>query len=573
MQNIDKHNAEEWFFEYFEGNLSQDEQLAVHAFVAANPELQTDFKAWESSFVQAEEQDYPLAAELLASERGAIWMKWAMGFFLMAGTALSLSMITNGISSRDRFVSESSETAPTVAFDATKNESSSQKLEVVGQNSHPTQSSTAHRPTSLILTSSTATPNLPTAVNNMNGLANSSKLADNNSSENKNDFEWTGVTPRHPYGGRGSMLNPADLALEEAIGKFEPEKKNSLKRQSGDIDDRFENRVYHGDQKTAMQKLHDKLSKAFQQPLGLTNLRDPQFAIDLYPHMLAANPAFAGNLHHTRVQVGARSLRTALEPTNMQGHFAIDGYIAKLKTGIGFTVEYSGIMNGTIQQVRTGIIISPKFQLKRNVSLEPALAYNLGTVHTGWNRISTPISFETDRNVVVPVNSNILDTSTHMKWQHDVSGGILLNTKSFHAGASFKNVGRPYLTQVRQELLANIEGARMPWEFNVHIGTDYRFHANHQVVISPYALLHYRAGRTEAFAGSFFRLHNFVAGGSLSSALNSNLQIGFEARNVRFFYTFDHSDSQLYAKKYSSHALTMRFIMGIKKGPEAILQH
>jgi len=569
MQNIDKHNAEEWFFDYFEGNLSHDEQLAVQAFVAANPEFHADFKAWESSFVQVEEQDYPLAAELLASERGAIWMKWAMGFFLLAGTALSLSMITNGISSKDKFISDHGAHAPMLVVRNQKNGSTT-----IGSHSSPASSATTSsnsQQSSMrnAFTNSSARSTAEASTSHHTADA-ASAIFNTNEAET---VEWTGVIPQHPYGGRGSMRNPANLALEDAIGKFQPEQKNNMKRQSGDLDDRFENRVYHGDQKSALQKLHDKLSKAFQQPLGLTNLHDPQFGIDLYPNMLAANPAFAGNLEHSRAQFGVRSLRTALEPTNMQGHFAVDGFIPKIKTGIGFTAEYSGIMNGTIQQVRTSIIVSPKIQLRRDMTLAPAIAYSLGTVHTGWNRISNPMSFETDRNVVVPVNPHMLDTTKHMTWQHDISGGVLFNSKRFHAGASFRNIGRPALTHMRTELITQNESTRLPVEFTVHVGTDYRFHANHQVVLSPYALMVHRGGRTETFAGSFVRLHKFVAGANLSTALNTNLQIGFEARNTRLLYTFDHSDSQLFAKKYSSHALTLRIIMGVKRGPQAILQH
>jgi hypothetical protein len=51
MKNLVHDNIEEVFFNYYEGNMSEDEKVALFSFLDKNPSLYQDFTFWKDSYV------------------------------------------------------------------------------------------------------------------------------------------------------------------------------------------------------------------------------------------------------------------------------------------------------------------------------------------------------------------------------------------------------------------------------------------------------------------------------------------------------------------------------------------
>ncbi|MFN6944111.1 MAG: hypothetical protein ACK4ND_04120 [Cytophagaceae bacterium] len=51
MRTISKHNLDEWLFDYFENQLSLEEQVELHSFLEINPECMEEYELWKETYV------------------------------------------------------------------------------------------------------------------------------------------------------------------------------------------------------------------------------------------------------------------------------------------------------------------------------------------------------------------------------------------------------------------------------------------------------------------------------------------------------------------------------------------
>jgi type IX secretion system PorP/SprF family membrane protein len=568
MNNLDEH-----LFAYFEGEMNPADKLALEQFVAGNPEAAREFNAWEATMVVAEEQEYPLAGELLSGGAGSAWMRWSMGLLLFAGTGLSLFMITEGISGRDRAASGSE----SLAYHTQPTQSA---ITVIKQDDETTTTTTYQQG------NSTTNPVFTEVFGTPDAEADGNTVAENVSTSTGSIVHTTTSTnavwgdPESGYrygreGGRGSYkpgLNNA--ALEEAMDYFNKPTASNQRRYRGDYDDALENKVYRSEKESLAKRMRDKLAKTFRQPLGIVNLKDPYFVMPDYRGVTEVNPAFTGSLNVTRFKVSSRGRWLGTDQQSVGGSIGLDGYMKPLKTGIGLNLNYDAMLDGRIGGLEAGLTLSPKFQLSREVWLETGIRYTFGTRMTNWDRMPASGAFELPDGVVMPNQLSGYSDPMEVKHYHDLSAGVLLNTKKFYVGISGSNLLRPAV-RVLGETFAPVPESdyRLPAQFSLQAGTDYRFHSNYQVVISPYAILSHRNGVNTALMGTFVRLNHFITGASVNNRLDFAVMAGFETRNIRMGYTYDRNTSAIYDKKLGSHSITTRVLLGKRGGVEPILKY
>jgi type IX secretion system PorP/SprF family membrane protein len=84
MRLINEHNADEWMFDFYEGNLNAGEQQQLEAFLESNPSFQSDFVAWKHSYIKREDKELAYIDQLyLGGAAGAAgWFKWGIGIFV-----------------------------------------------------------------------------------------------------------------------------------------------------------------------------------------------------------------------------------------------------------------------------------------------------------------------------------------------------------------------------------------------------------------------------------------------------------------------------------------------------------
>jgi len=62
-------NIDRWLFEYVEGNLTQQQEEQLEAFIQENPELELDLDSWEGAKIEQVEYTFPNQEELFREEK------------------------------------------------------------------------------------------------------------------------------------------------------------------------------------------------------------------------------------------------------------------------------------------------------------------------------------------------------------------------------------------------------------------------------------------------------------------------------------------------------------------------
>jgi hypothetical protein len=90
---ITRNNIDELLFEYFEGNLSENQKGRLMNFIHHNPEFNEDFSSWAQSYSHKNEdtEDYGITSKLLRQEPGQFQISQKM---VLLSVALMVSFIT-----------------------------------------------------------------------------------------------------------------------------------------------------------------------------------------------------------------------------------------------------------------------------------------------------------------------------------------------------------------------------------------------------------------------------------------------------------------------------------------------
>ena len=96
MKAINLQTLDEWLFDYFENNLSEDERILLTEFLNQNPVCKTDFDAWKLSYVKEPEFMYSKTEQLLKKNTGGSWFNRGNSqifFMLLAGGIITIICI------------------------------------------------------------------------------------------------------------------------------------------------------------------------------------------------------------------------------------------------------------------------------------------------------------------------------------------------------------------------------------------------------------------------------------------------------------------------------------------------
>jgi hypothetical protein len=95
MRVISAEHIDEWFFDYFEGNLNAAEKKQLTAFLHSNPLLKTDYDAWKNSYIHEQEIVYPGMGKLLITKPKVSPKQMISLAALFLAAVLSLYWIAN----------------------------------------------------------------------------------------------------------------------------------------------------------------------------------------------------------------------------------------------------------------------------------------------------------------------------------------------------------------------------------------------------------------------------------------------------------------------------------------------
>jgi type IX secretion system PorP/SprF family membrane protein len=524
-------NIDRWFFEYVEGNLSPKQEEQFHIFLEQHPELEEELEEWESVRTYSSAPTINTAHLLKSSPIN--------NYLVISLTAITLIAFL--------FWGYSSLYQPSVQYSKKTLELSTLENDsYVKYNFKPTSNN--HK------TLQTET-NHQIAQNNIfpkTGLSNktSTIIVTNNHSDEKQKNTFSNLTlPLSHLEKQVVSKNLPDIisALEarheDNPGSISISKNTTTTRSNQQFKRRFT---------TAMRKA----KKMADQPIALSNSRDPHFHI---PNKAGfqSNFGMAGTLLRDRFQLTTRNQWVGSENQQLINHVSWDSYIYTLRGGIGIDMTYSDFNGGAINNYEAALTYSPKFSVSKNISIEPALRFKMGTIDLNQNSSIIGRSIEINRRNVLtifpdgetPIGSQLL--------YRDLGTGVLINTKWFYAGLNLDNIRRHY-NNIHTSNISNKHRAAL--HFSGIIGTDYT-PVGKDGRYSTYLFYQKFEALNELWAGANVQWNFIEIGGGFSSNLDFGSSIGIKLDQFSIHYNLDYLTSQIAEKQILSHQFTMRYLL------------
>lgn len=598
---ITKENIEERMFEYHEGLLSPEDMRAVESFVEANPEYQVDFDAWKDSYVTADKDKYAYIDALLAGT-GSLWLKWTSILLLLVGSGFALfygfsnfagstdnSSSSNNSSSSSTlaandFKEQDNESKQTSSYNlgydendngtedlkesnqfasqedssSVKDESSDKHVMAFGNNSNVKRYSgqnSSYKKSNAFKSGSTYNSGDSYTSSDESDDANSTlKLKSHKGSQELNSVAYQGAeiqsTPeRFKPNKLNKRSNPiadvSNLALAQAVEFFNDDASggaNQFNYESSNFPTlSLSNRTAKKYGKEGgLASIIRRISRQFslKNPYGLRNSGDPYFVNPQFASAMNVNGGFAGAYNGLRTTAAYYYSDGAHLST-----LALDTRIGKkFSIGIGLINNYGFTTNQTFNTefASSRLIISPKIQLNKDVSLEPI-------VSIGYAALS-------ERNTIFSGPG-----ASFQKLQ--LGAGAMLNSQNFYMGVNFDNV-----TSAGLDYNPSIFGDPGTMRFTAVLGTDYKYSPRSAGSFSPYLMLTQQGRQTNLWAGAKAKIGKFICGASYGNHGEAAAMIGLQTNTIRIGLYGDYRSSWYTPNKILSAGGTFRLLLGKEHG-------
>ena len=410
-------NFDRWMFDYKEGNLSGAEKEAFEKFLIQNPEFEIEADAWSNSFVQTEEFVYPNAGELEKDNRFvAGWYGYAAAAIalLLIGTSViyfnrnNASPEVEGFAANHDVVAEGLDHSSTISARDFENTHAS-LIEDLNDNANNESLNLAINNNNAVQVNNNNGNNIDpnVLVNNNNLNANNNFNGNNNSNNGSNGNNVLNGTndPNVNLNGNGpdyannnhnneiaepefsaNMTDPtaSQLSMDQEISKFDDVDYNS--KYQGNPDGSSMNfdvadvNIKYDFKNSKLKRFWRKIERMFDYPVGLTNLRDPDY---LMPNnsVVASNPGFTGGMLRPRTEINYRNQWFGNEMNSQQMTLSFDNYFYQMRGGVGVQFNAKDYGYGEFGDYSMSLMYSPKIVLGKNVIFEPAVKLTLGALN------------------------------------------------------------------------------------------------------------------------------------------------------------------------------------------------
>ena len=579
-------NFDRWMFDYKEGNLSGAEKEAFENFIIQNPEFELEADAWNNSFVQNEEFVYPKAAELEKDN------KFVAGWYGYAAAAVALLLIgtsviyltrnntqVDGFATIDHEVSTDNVDYANTDLAAHEIENHSGLVEDLNNTEYNGFNLYENGNDNFVVNNDPNNTNNVNVSNNLSGNDNINNLSnsnhtnsnDNNLSVGPDNNMSNDLTHNDDLSNGNSDFGPLsndpnynEVSMDQELSKFEDDTYSSkyqgnpdgkeLNFDMADLEIKYELPRNRG------KRLWRKIERMFDYPVGLTNLRDPDF---LLPNnsVVSSNPGFVGGMLKPRTEINYRNQWFGNNQNSQQLTMSFDNYFYQMRGGVGLIINAKDYQYGEFGDYNVSLVYSPKILLAKNVVLEPAVKLTMGALNANGSKLSPESDIELERGRIISTPAAQQMQGNQQLWYKDYGLGAVLNTKWFYVGFSADNLNRHF------ENVYNEEGYATPTStpvlMNAMIGTDYES-LDKKFSMSPFVNYQQYGNRQEVWGGSGFRMNKFIFGGSAGYNINSNDwgftgSIGMKFEKFKLAYQYDHTKTTLTNESIGSHNLTLRF--------------
>jgi hypothetical protein len=551
-------NMDELLFDYFEGNLSEEQMTEVNSMVNANPELAAEFEAWKNAFVPQEKEDYPLAHTLLAGS-GAAWMRWTALLLLIGlGTASLIYILPSSNNGQNQTYSMKDKSGlKAINMSIKANDLSSTQGSVMG--SSVQYDGGTDGPSGVNVTNheqrSSENAKQNTWSKRGNGIVGSSKSTgkpssnDNLTNGKHKDFDNKNgsaakngshmESPEASANANRGSNKTKQSALDQAMAYFDfgngsstnQYEVNSMPQPSGYL--RNNNRKDRAGSNRLLDKLSRKIVFRLGQNLAFSNLKDPYFFYPNYYTPMGINPALTGNNDMLRLKFTSHY--------NKMNEF---GYSAQVdmpigKTGLSFginadmnTIRFSESSKNDIKS----LALSGSYKFKTGYFSNISIGANLGM-----------------REVF-----HQYDMLSYFSNEMFLSLGGHMNTKYFYGGIGVNDILSANHKEVDAFPLSRGFG------INAYIGTDYLLRKNAKYVLSPQLNYQYFGSTHLLWMGSQMKMDWLLMGVSVNNYWDFAGNVGVNFKGNRIMYQYGDLSTD-FLDRQQTHKLSIRLLLG-KKG-------
>lgn len=561
-------NIDKWLFELKEGNLSPRQVEELTTFLNAHPELQVDAETWSKTHVSKEEVVYKNIGALERKSTGVYFLLSAVSllfilfsFYLFNSTKVNTAYNFNDLDLQI----EDQKTAEEIIVQF---ESQEQVAQLVQPSTKIFYVKAEKENKQLVrsIFKFKNDKNKTEEVNssrgaNKNELIEKANLFNPRSEKQVTDKVSASKSISFTDYPSGVPTLKADIAskmhthqLNNVIASLRQEKEEVLFAESKEDRKINTSKSSTSALKRSLRTSVRKVKNMMDNPIALRNFRDPNFHTPLATDF-TFNPAMTGTQVASRLQSTVRINQMGTEREQFNTRVAFDTYLYALRGGLGIDLKHTMNNKGIVQNYEIGFSYSPKFTVKKVISIEPGVRFKVGNKSINTSKLTPGLLMEEERGEVNTFTVEENEPAGSSLWYRDASLGLLVNTPWFYVGGSVDNVGRHYNNIYDNNVTADFQADLY---YNAQIGTDYVAQRK-DIKLSTYVLYQQRGTFQEAWLGSNLTLSSVYLGVGVSSRIEPAVSVGFDNQRLRLIYQGDYTQSFITLSKGFNHQVTLRY--------------
>ncbi len=528
-----------WMFDYKEGNLSHSENRYFENYMSENPQLNSDINAWNNSYVRKQNIKYPGISTLHKESKLKFYFSWVATILLIITSSIGAYSYLNQSNlnfynlrqAKVNYIPISNLMPFTKSRIKTKTNSIA-ILKLYNQE----------------ILDQTQNINRVSIVTNGVNHNNKSKTENQNSS-NKSLYSHSLIEIEINKINNSIELNSKNNSAYYLNNPTFKNGNSTLRVNKSKSSKSNRNRKYSKSFLRTLKNGYRKIERITGYPIGLTNLKDPEFIVPT-ANLVDINPGFVGGNGTTRFESKYRTQWLGSENNLQTSLLNFDTYIKSVRGGVGISLNSNNFNNGLLTDNKISLIYSPKFALSSKLFFEPAIKLSLGLMTVNQAKINSGKTFEVQREQLLKtIQSNEILTANNL-WYKDYGLGFVLNSDIFYLGFNADNLAKHKQNVYGKNIKSTVN-------YTAVLGMDYQSR-NKNMIFSPFITYQNNSTINEFWAGANFKYHWLTIGGGYSTKNDFSAAVGVKTKHFKLTYQYDMTTPIQSSQKMGSHSIGLR---------------
>lgn len=304
-----------------------------------------------------------------------------------------------------------------------------------------------------------------------------------------------------------------------------------------------------------------KICLLFAVITSVASAQDPHLS-QYYASPLYTNPAMAGAARKIRVAATARSQYTALNNHYKTGVLSVDGYVGKVKSGIGFVSSYDVAGDGFLTTQTVSAIYSYNLDINRDWAFNAALQGGILQKRYDFSKFIFEDQIDPVRGVSKPTNE--VKNLEQIIVPNFSSGALLYNNRMFF-GVAIHNLLEPNVSFYNPN--SDDVSLKLPRKYTIHGGVNIYLNKTRydedRIILSPNVLFMQQRNFYQMNLGFYVKQRALTLGAwfrqTSANADAAIFLIGMRFPAVKIGYSYDIIVSSAKTATVGSHELTLVF--------------